>query len=359
VSAAAPRVLVLGAVLGQPMGGVRRHNAELLPRCARLLAERGGSLAVMEGREPAAFPLPAPIERIATEVPARPLLSRWRREGAAARRLLARARASHRPFDLVHTAHLPAPGRLEVPFTITIHDLRHGDARAKRAVLASALRRAARVITVSEAIRDEMIERFGLEPGGVTVVPNAADHLQPLPRAPARGAPLLHVGHLERRKNLELLLRALALDPGLPPLVFAGAAKGGEEERLRALAEELGVEARTKFLGAFGDEELPRLYAGAACAVLASTIEGFGIPALEAQVAGVPLAIARTAALVEVAGAETPVFDPRDPADCARAIRAALAAPRASLERARERAARFRWEDSARALVDAWTRARG
>jgi hypothetical protein len=47
----APRVLVSGVVLGQPMGGVRRHNAELLPRVARLLAERGGSLAVLEGRE--------------------------------------------------------------------------------------------------------------------------------------------------------------------------------------------------------------------------------------------------------------------------------------------------------------------
>jgi glycosyltransferase involved in cell wall biosynthesis len=359
VSAAAPRVLVLGTVLGQPMGGVRRHNAELLPRCAELLVSRGGALAVMEGREPAAFPLQPPIERIATDVAARPLLSRWRREGAATRLILARAQASGRPFELVHTAHLPAPGRLKVPFTITVHDLRRADARAPRAVLASALRRAARVITVSEAIRSELIERFGLDPAGVKVVSNAADHFRPLPREPARGAPLLHVGHLERRKNVELLLRALALDAGLPPLLLAGAAKGGEEARLRGLARQLGVESRTKFLGAFGDEELPRLYARAACAVLPSTIEGFGIPALEAQAAGVPLAIARTPALVEVAGPATPVFDPQDPADCARAIRAAIAAPPASIERAKERASRFRWEASARALVEVWTGARG
>jgi hypothetical protein len=52
VSAAerAPRVLVAGTVLGQPMGGVRRHNQELLPRVARRLAARGGALAVLAGR---------------------------------------------------------------------------------------------------------------------------------------------------------------------------------------------------------------------------------------------------------------------------------------------------------------------
>lgn len=348
MSAAAPRVLVLGTVLGQPMGGVRRHNAELLPRCARLLAARGGALAVMEGREPAPFPLPAPIERIATDVAARPVLLRWRQEGTAARK-------ASRRFDLVHTAHLPAPGRLGVPFTITIHDLRRADRRATRAVLASALRRAARVITVSASIRGELVERFGLDPDRVKVVPNAADHLRPLPRETAGDAPLLHVGHLEPRKNLELLLRALALDPGLPPLLLAGAAKGGEEARLRKLARALRVESRTTFLGAFADEELPRLYARAACAVLPSTLEGFGIPAIEAQVARVPLAIARTPALVEVAGAETPSFDPQDPDGCARAIRAAIAAPQASLVRAAERASRFSWEGSARALVEAWT----
>src|SRR6185295_4411823 len=73
---AAPRVLVLGTLFGQPMGGVRRHNAELLPRAAKLLEERGGSLAVLEGREPAAFDLPPPIERIASDAAPHPVLAR-------------------------------------------------------------------------------------------------------------------------------------------------------------------------------------------------------------------------------------------------------------------------------------------
>ena len=54
----APRVLVSGVVLGQPMGGVRRHNAELLPRAARLCAAEGGAVDVLEGRSRVELDLP-------------------------------------------------------------------------------------------------------------------------------------------------------------------------------------------------------------------------------------------------------------------------------------------------------------
>ncbi|MFN0008152.1 MAG: glycosyltransferase family 4 protein [Planctomycetota bacterium] len=349
----APRVLVLGTLLGQPMGGVRRHNAELLPRAAEILEDRGGTLAVMEGREPIAFPLPPRIRIIRTGAVAHPVLARFATEGRAVRRALA-------GFDLVHTGHLPAPYLSSTPFTITVHDLRHLEPghsselrrSAAAALLSRAIGRAARVITVSETVRAAILERFRIETERVLVVPNAADHFAPLPRSVAHDAPILHVGHLEPRKNLELLLRALALDRGLPRLELAGAGKGAEEERLRTLARELGVEARVRFLGPVDDAELPALYAGAACVVLPSTIEGFGIPAIEAQRAGAPLAIARTPTLVEVAGPQAPSFSPEDPAECAGAIRKAIAGPSAS-----GNAGRFSWDASARLLVEAWTAA--
>jgi len=66
----------------------------------------------------------------------------------------------------------------------------------------------------------------------VRVVPNAADHFEPLPREPREDAPLVHVGHVEPRKNIELLLRALAHDPALPRLVLAGA-PGSRRRRTR------------------------------------------------------------------------------------------------------------------------------
>ena len=340
----APRVLVCGSVLGQPMGGVRRHNAELLPRAAALLEARGGRLAVLEGRERIAFELPASIERIAGGVPARPVLLRALLESRA----LARVRG----FDLVHTGHLPAPRGLHVPFTLTLHDLRHAEAGSffGRRALADALRRARGVFTVSESVRSELVARFGADPERVSVVPNAGDHFEPLPRAAGADARLLCLGHLEPRKNQELVLRALALDPKLPGVDFAGAAKGSERERLEALARELELGERARFLGAFDERELPALYAHAAAAVFPARLEGFGIGLLEAQRARCPLAISRIAAHIEVAGGGVPSFDPSDAQACATALRRALAG-------CAEFNSRYSWDASARALVAGWDRA--
>jgi glycosyltransferase involved in cell wall biosynthesis len=338
----APRVLVCGSVLGQPMGGVRRHNAELLPRAAALLEQHGGRLAVLEGRERIAFELPASVERIASGVPASPVLLRAACESRALRRS---------GFDLVHTGHLPAPRGLSVPFTITLHDLRHVEARRPFAAwaLADALRRARGVFTVSESVRAELCERHGADPQRVRVVPNAADHLQPLPREPRPEARLLCLGHLEPRKNQELVLRALALDARLPAVDFAGAAKGSERARLERLARELGLVGRVRFLGGFEERELPQLYARAAAAVFPARLEGFGIGVLEALRARCPLALSRIPAHLELVGPEIPSFDPSDAAACAAAIRTALAGAQAA-----PAAQRFSWDESARALVAGW-----
>jgi glycosyltransferase involved in cell wall biosynthesis len=251
--------------------------------------------------------------------------------------------------------HLPAPRGLDVPYTLTLHDLRHAS-RAHGSLLrrwlggrivSAGVRGARAVLTVSESVRAELIARFAIPPERVVVVPNAADHFEPLARRPAARAPIVHVGHVERRKNLELVVRALALDPTLPDFVAHGAPKLGEDERLSALARDLGVAARVHFRGAFEERELAALYAQAGAIVLPSRIEGFGIAALEAQRAHAPLAIARIPALVEVAGTETPSFAPDDAAACARALHAALTSDRAALEAARARAARFTWDRAA------------
>lgn len=359
----APRVLLAGAVLAQGSGGVRRHNQELLPRAARLLEERGGRLAVLVAKDGLTLSLPDSIERIASNVPSGPPLVRALREGHALGRALAAARAREEPFDLVHSAHLPAPRGLPVPYTLTLHDLRtlelaHTPFSRRffaRSVIGAAVAAARAVITVSETVRATLCARF--QPRQVFVVPNAGDHLPVLPRAKAPGAALLHVGHLEPRKNLGLLLEALAADPTLPDLELAGAAKAGEEAALRARAAELGVAARVRLLGAVPDEALPGLYARCAAVVIPSRLEGFGIGVLEAQRARAPLAIAAAGALPEVAGEGVPRFAPDDVEACARAIRAALALAPATLDEHARRAERYRWETSAAALVAAWSAA--
>ena len=360
----APRVLLSGVVLAQPMGGVRRHNAELLPRIAHLLAEGGGSLSIMTGltgREPLPFEVPG-AELLTSSVPASPALARSLSEGVALNACLVRAREAGRPFELVHTAHLPAPSELAAPWTLTLHDLKSlADPTAAplrrvvgRDLLLRATSSAAAVIAVSESLRAEVIEQLDVEPARVHVVPNAADHFAPLPRAPGPDAPILQVGHIEPRKNAEVVVRALALDASLPDLVLAGSERGTEGQRLRALATELGVAQRVHMPGLCDDARLAELYASAACVVFPSLREGFGIPALEAQRAHCPLAIADLPALVEVAGSDTPRFDPRDPRACAAALNAARAQSVSDLEQAARRAQRFSWDDSARRWIDVW-----
>jgi len=151
-----------------------------------------------------------------------------------------------------------------------------------------------------------------------------------------------------------LLIETIARHPSLPPVVFAGAAKDGEDLRLRSRARELGVLNRVFFLGAVPDSDLPWLYATAGCLAIPSRVEGFGIPALEAQRAGLPLAVARAGALPEVSAEGTPLFDLEDPESCAKALKQALAAPLHLIQRAQRHADQFRWETAAERLYGIW-----
>ena len=355
----APRVLVLGTVLGQPQGGVRRHNAEILPRAARLLEAGGGALAVLSGREPPACELPG-VELLRGSAPARPVVLRAALEARECARALAEAERAGRPFDVVHTAHLPPP-ECPVPLTLLVHDLRGLDARvsnlprrmAARTAYARAKRVAALWMVVSEAMGRELSTALSVPARRIHLVGNGGDHFAAAPRAAGRGAPILALGHVERRKNLEVLLRALALDPGLPPLVVHGAAKDGEDERLRRLADELGIATRIEWRGSVDEAELPALHARAGVVCVPSFVEGFSLVALEAQLAEVPLCVADIPALAEIAPRASR-FAPDDAAGCARALRAELARDPAELGEARRLAAERTWDACARRLVDGW-----
>ncbi|MEM1448403.1 MAG: glycosyltransferase family 1 protein [Planctomycetota bacterium] len=351
----APRVLIAGACLGQGPGGVRRHNEELLPRLDALLREDGGGVAVLEGATPLAFALPDTVERIPSDVPFQPVHRRVLAESRALRTALSDAADRGRPFDLVHTAHLPAPRRLGLPFTITLHDLRSLDPGRVpltrrlmgRRVLQRATRDALRVLCVSDAVREQIEQEFPDARGRVVRIGNGADHLPLLPRAPVEPPFLLHVGHVEPRKNVEVLVRALAADRDLPRLMLVGVPKGRALERVLALAAELGVERRIEARGPVGDDELAALYASASCSVFPSRLEGFGIGPAEALRAGCPVALSEIPAHREAAGEGPPGFDPDDPVAAANAIRRALAAATPSRPEHTWDACAGRWRDAA------------
>lgn len=300
-------------------------------------------------------------------------------EGERARRLLSElvrfpALGRRRGCDLLHSLSNTGPGVAALPHVVTIHDViffHHATlppltTLATRAVVTAAARRAARIITVSEASRTDIVATLRIPAERVDVVHNGAGRppaADPVPAdvmrqrldLPADARVVLCVAALRPHKNQALLLRALGALPADVVVVLAGHEEAYADE-LRALANELGVAERVRFAGYVSDAELEGLYAAAACAAFPTRAEGFGLPLLEALGRGLPVACSRLAVLREVGGSLPHYFDPDAPDDAARAISAALTAggdARAGFERA----ARFGWSQTAESTLDTYERA--
>jgi alpha-1,3-rhamnosyl/mannosyltransferase len=251
-------------------------------------------------------------------------------------RLLRRLRPA-----LAHFQHA-LPLGLRVPAVVTVHDLSFARdpglmSRKDRAVFSRvvprAVRQAARVLTVSERTRADLVELYGVPPERVVVTPNGVDPAF----APGPGAHdyVLAVGALERRKNQQAALEA-ADAVGLP-LVVAG------PEKDAAVAEELRSRG-ARLEGYVTTERLAELYRGAACLVQSSRYEGFGLPVLEAMASGTPVVAVPDAALREVAG-EAAVFV--EEPELGDGIRRALAERERLVTAGLERARAFTWRTAA------------
>lgn len=281
--------------------------------------------------------------------------------------------------DVVHAAHpliIPARHAAQV---ITIHDLffltepdrTRAEIRRDYAALARAhARRAHAIVTSTEHGKRLVVEQLGAAGERVYVCPPGAPSWRTLgcgPNVPARGS-VLFVGTLEPRKNVGVLLdayaRLLARGVPVPPLVLAGRSTPDAALWLARLGEP-PLAGHVRHLGYVSGDERERLYADARVLVLPSLDEGFGLPALEAMSAGVPVIASNRGALPEVVGPAGILFEPADVEALASAIERvvtddAVAAEwgRAGLGRARA----FTWPASAatlhRAYVDAIARRR-
>lgn len=218
------------------------------------------------------------------------------------------------------------------PVVLTIHDLFFLDYPGRRRPFYRAVmtrvarlyaRRATAILADSEYSRRSIVERLGVSPARVTVIPVALGaEFKPAPlgegvRSRYALVPpyILYVGNFRPHKNLPRLIRAYAALPvGLRTshcLVLAGGDRRHLPELLE-LAKGLGVADRVLFPGLIDDRDLPALYSGCALFVLPSLEEGFGLPALEAMACGAPVAAANRAALPEVVGPAALLFDPED-----------------------------------------------
>ncbi len=275
-------------------------------------------------------------------------------------------------YDVVHAPHpllIPARHAAQV---ITIHDLfflseperTRGEIRRDYPALAAAhARRAHAVVTSTEHGRRLVTQQLGVPADRVYVCRPGAPAWRSLGRAPniPRAGCVLFVGTLEPRKNVGVLLdayaRLLQRRPGAPPLVIAGRETPEAAEWLRRIAEP-PLAGRVRHLGYVRDEEREALYASARVLVLPSLDEGFGLTALEAMSAGVPVIASNRGSLPEVTGGAAMLLEPTDVEGLAAALEQITEDEGLAAERARAglaQAATFTWDAAAATLRQAYT----
>jgi glycosyltransferase involved in cell wall biosynthesis len=275
--------------------------------------------------------------------------------------------ASRARIELLHMLAFPTPLLWRGKAVITVHDATpwlHRDTLSPGMryyygpLYKQALRRAAGVITVSRAARADLTIALGLPPERIHVTHNGVDlcffQTEP-PRGP-RAPYLLAVGTLEPRKNIPLLLdafRELRAEGRDLQLVLVGRQGWADSLPLGDLA------AHVRLTGAIPDSELAELYAGAACFVLPSLYEGFGLSLAEAMAAGTPAVASDIPALREIGGESVRYAPPRSLQAFVEAIRAALERREESAalaQSARERARRFSWDTCAAETLEVYRR---
>lgn len=287
--------------------------------------------------------------------------------------------ASRRLFGtagLWHSAYYWMPYVLPLPTVVTLEDVipivlrDEMPSAAKRALYIVlnrvAGRRAARVITLSNAAREDIRRMLGIAASKISVIPLAAD---PSFRPCAAGEIalmrerldlpdryVLYVGSNKPHKNLGRLVRAWAGVGTDASLVIAGHWDSRYPEAKR-LVEDLGLRDRVLFRQDVPSDDLPALVAGARVFVFPSVYEGFGLPPLEAMASGTPVICAQVSSLPELVDGAALLFDPLDVDAIAAALSRALedAALRDHLRmKGLARAQSFSWERTARETLEVY-----
>ena len=280
---------------------------------------------------------------------------------------------TRRRFDVAFSPHpLLLPTRYAAQ-VVMVHDLDflHHPERTQREIrrdyprlAALHARRAERVIVPSRYTAAEVSRMFGVPQERISLCPPGVPKWREpvLQHAPKAGY-ILFMGTLEPRKNVGLLLaayrRLLARHAELPKLMLAGMVGPDAQPWLQAIAQP-PLAGHVEHIGYVTETNRQRVYGGARLLVLPSFHEGFGMPVLEAMSLGIPVIVSDRGALPELVGDAGLLVSPDSEDPLAMAVERLLSEDllaTALSERGRERARRFDWHQTARAVHQAFEEA--
>jgi glycosyltransferase involved in cell wall biosynthesis len=291
--------------------------------------------------------------------------------------------------DVFHVPHRAVPYFLPGPYVVTVHDLDQiifreafGSrlrAEARFQILRHGLRRARRILTVSEATRRDVVNLLGLPADRIEVIPNAIDDeftqtvgeqelLRTLERYQVDYPFLLYAGSIQPQKNLPRLVEAFAVVQaeleqhpryaGLRLIIIGDAVDAHPDLRRSVIRSRM--QQRVRFLGFVPIETLRVFYRSAAAFVFPSLYEGFGLPPLEAMAQGTPVVTSNTSSLPEVVGDAAVLVNPENVFDIARGIKQALIDEelrRELVARGRRQASLFSWDRAADRVLEVYRQA--
>lgn len=265
-------------------------------------------------------------------------------------------------LDLVHFPYFSVPIFYNRPFVITIHDLivNHfstGQAStlpspiyglkrlAYNFILKQAAKKAKKIITVSNATKNEIVDHLGINPQKIAVIYESASKslVVSSQKSVVRNKYFLYVGNAFPHKNLNKLLEAFkALDFDVK-LVLVGK-DDYFYKRLEDRVQEMNLSEKIIFLQDVKDEELSDLYKNAKALILPSLMEGFGLPALEAMRNSCLVLASKIPALQEICADAAIYFDPYDIKDITVKMKEACSNNNSDKkEKGLERAKLFSW----------------
>jgi alpha-1,3-rhamnosyl/mannosyltransferase len=242
--------------------------------------------------------------------------------------------AREQKLDLFHSPHYVVPVLSRCPLVVTVHDLIHLRRDLRRgfrnwlaavyakAMIGRAVRQARRVITVSDATRQDVEVHFPAARNKTVMIHNGAESppAEPVDKAAVErfrerhqlGHPLLlFVGNPKPHKNLPAVLDTVAELRRRGRAVQLALA-GSSPDVVLNMARWHGVTDAVKALGYLPAQDLPLVYHAADALLFPTLHEGFGLPALEAMAAGLPVVTSNVTSLPEVVGDAALTVNPRD-----------------------------------------------